>query len=59
MLRYFRAHPLPDPFEMTADYRIALGKVELAVLTAQSLGVGSKAVSVVPQEKDREDSEES
>ncbi|QJC52358.1 DUF2515 family protein [Paenibacillus albicereus] len=42
VLPYFRALPLPDRFELTADYRIALGKVELAVLAASGSGFGPK-----------------
>ncbi|WP_437348929.1 DUF2515 family protein [Paenibacillus humicus] len=44
VLPYFRGLPLPHPFEMTADYRIALGKVELAVLAAQAAGAAAKPV---------------
>ncbi|OXM17464.1 hypothetical protein CGZ75_03995 [Paenibacillus herberti] len=49
VLPYFRSLPTPERFELTADYRIALGKVELAVLAAQSAGINPNRTAVSPE----------
>ncbi|SDT43685.1 Protein of unknown function [Paenibacillaceae bacterium GAS479] len=48
VLPYFRSLPTPERFELTADYRIALGKVELAVLAAQSAGMDPNRTAASP-----------
>jgi hypothetical protein len=54
VLPYFRGLPLPHPFEMTADYRVGLGKVELAVLAAQAAGASGKPAAWSPASEEEE-----